>query len=128
MVGATIAATAFFLSGSNYIATFALSALPAATALAVVFWVRCPPCPAHPEQHRTRVDPSVIVAVQPSRLWPDHNLDHRLWQSYRETCALKGPQLCSRELDAAQYPNVIENGVAASEHPALRAAEAAVRW
>lgn len=47
MVGATIAATAFFLSGSNYIATFALSALPAATALAVVFWVRCPPCPVH---------------------------------------------------------------------------------
>jgi MFS family permease len=36
MVGASIAAATFRLSGSNYIATFALSAIPAAVALVVV--------------------------------------------------------------------------------------------
>lgn len=36
IVGATIAAATFRLSGSNYIATFALSAIPAAVALLVV--------------------------------------------------------------------------------------------
>ena len=36
MVGASIAAATFKLSGSNYIATFALSAIPAAVALLVV--------------------------------------------------------------------------------------------
>lgn len=46
LVGATIAATTFKLSGSNFIMTFALSALPAATALAVVFWVRPSPTAA----------------------------------------------------------------------------------
>ena len=45
MVGATIAATAFHMTGSNYVATFALSALPAACALAIVYWVLNPPSP-----------------------------------------------------------------------------------
>ncbi len=40
MVGASIAAATFKLSGSNYIATFALSAIPAVIALCVVTVVR----------------------------------------------------------------------------------------
>jgi hypothetical protein len=41
IVGASIAAATFRLSGSNYIATFALSAIPAAIAFLVVSLVSC---------------------------------------------------------------------------------------
>lgn len=40
IVGASIAAATFRFSGSNYIATFALSAIPAVVALLVVTLVR----------------------------------------------------------------------------------------